>query len=246
MMRSPRRFTGALWLAANLVYLCGHPCLPLADGIGLRSFAVTLVVSLLPGAAWFRLKLAGRNVPQGFAWGLAAWLVAVLLASALFQVAVLATLISAQMRITPGLMWNASWIATNLLLLVHWATGRDKNTDTEPQSSSASRSGLILGALAFFAAYALYAGRDACGAGAERPRPRGSGYCLRANPPVRALPRDRSQDSLLFRAPAAPAFLRGALLPLYQPARGAPVLLRCLAPRPGRVGRQDPPYEFHY
>ena len=105
-----------LWVGSNFLYVCGHHGLTCRTGW--RSFAVSLALFLLPGAAWFNLPLTGRlgEARQNDAvWTFAAWLVSILLASIVFQVATLAALITLGIHVTSALVWNVAWLGTNIL-----------------------------------------------------------------------------------------------------------------------------------
>jgi hypothetical protein len=152
----------AEWLGTNLVYVLGHPWFDLGDGPGLRSFAVCVALFLLPGAAGFDFSsIARRQAPDGssqnppICWAFAAWLALVLLTSIAFQVSTLVVLLTLRIPVTPNLVWNVAWLATNLLFFARSQTR--KKCNREVGTDLVKRSTVALLGLIYLAAYLLYA-----------------------------------------------------------------------------------------
>jgi hypothetical protein len=113
------------WATINVLYVLGHPHFAGGEGFGVHSFAVCSALFLLPGAAIFEIPSAGTgaNGSISVSWCIAAWLSLVLVTSVTFQVGTLAFLILNKIPVAPGLVWNISWLASNLLFFTRLVFG---------------------------------------------------------------------------------------------------------------------------
>lgn len=114
----PSRIGGCLTMAVllNLPFLACHPAWTLVDAALVRSLAVNFVLFLAPG-----LPLVGAMI--GRHWLARGGLLWVISTSLAVFVAMLAILLVAGVPVGASLMWNATWVITNLAVAANYAVG---------------------------------------------------------------------------------------------------------------------------
>jgi hypothetical protein len=112
--RGAALFAVLAWLVAvNVPFLVGHPLRDPASSSVMRSLAINLVLFIAPG-------LACVGPRRGVSWSSWLELLRVMLVSLAVFLGLLGLFQLTGRPITAGGMWNATWIVTNVLLVIRW------------------------------------------------------------------------------------------------------------------------------
>ena len=103
-----------VWLVAvNVPFLVGHPARDPASSSLIRSLAINLVLFITPGLAFVGPR-------RGVRWSSWLELMRVMLVSLAVFLGLLGLFQLTNRPITAGGMWNGTWIAANVLLVIRW------------------------------------------------------------------------------------------------------------------------------